>query len=226
MSVNQARARAKEHLPSVVLTLLSIIQALALAAFWEQAISHFHQYPEVSLQGIVGWTQLVATFLTILTVWLTYVGFVIQFTWQPDLTDILAPFIIGVLELSFIQNLSLDSVGPWFCLGAVLNLSMFFLAHRMSVRARLDGDNTEFYSQVSKATWKDHLIGVSISLVFFTIGIWFSYSLQITWITFLAISIFIILRVRVILTANRIWKISMKEQPYKPIHPTTKASAD
>ena len=211
-STSKLRTRSKENLPSVVLTLLSIIQALAFTAFWEKALSHLQQYPEMSFQGVVGWGQVVATFFAILIIWLMYVMEVIRFRWQPDVVDLMAPFLIGVLELSFIYNLSMDSVGLWFCCCAILQIALHFHQHRMAVRARLDEDNAEFFSLVSKATRKFHLTSVGINIVLFSIGIWFSYSEQIIWVISVVISMIIALQSRLIYSLSRGWNFSMNEQ--------------
>ena len=69
------RNRARENLPSVLLTLLSIVQAIALETLWEHTI-HRQEIFEVSLTATLGWLQITVSLLIIILVWLVYVGLV------------------------------------------------------------------------------------------------------------------------------------------------------
>ncbi len=62
---SRMRQRAKAHMPMVLLTLLSIIQALAPELTWE----HIREQPyllELTLTAALGWLQIATTLLGIL----------------------------------------------------------------------------------------------------------------------------------------------------------------
>ena len=58
------RERAKEHLPHVLLTLLSIMQALALELLWDRVTSEDYLF-HPSLQSALYLGQMLTTFLGI-----------------------------------------------------------------------------------------------------------------------------------------------------------------
>jgi hypothetical protein len=90
------RERATELLPSVLLTLLSMIQALALELLWTRV----RETPVLwgaDWQALLDWGQVVVTVLGMTVVWLLYVSLVLRFTWLPSIRDSLLPFGIGIL---------------------------------------------------------------------------------------------------------------------------------
>ena len=80
------RNRAKDRFPTVLLTLLSIVQALGLELLWEQARHRPELYEPGSL-AIVGWLQITATLTVIILIWLAYAGMVLRFRWTPTTAD-------------------------------------------------------------------------------------------------------------------------------------------
>ncbi len=55
--MNSIRMRAREQFPSVLLTLLSIIQAIALESLWDHA-RHRPELYSVSWDALLGWLQI------------------------------------------------------------------------------------------------------------------------------------------------------------------------
>ena len=94
--------RAKDLLPSIILTILSMIQALALELFWSRIEDSVFLW-QGGLDAVVGWLQLSVMLVGILLIWVFYVSFVLRFTWLPSLEDTLIPFLIGLLEFAMID---------------------------------------------------------------------------------------------------------------------------
>ena len=96
------RNRATDLLPSVLLTVLSMIQALALELLWTRLRESPYLWT-ASWDALLGWTQATAMLLGFLVVWLLYISFVMRFRWLPSLSDSVIPFGIGILEFSLID---------------------------------------------------------------------------------------------------------------------------
>ena len=82
MSENPLRTRAKDHLPTVLLTLLSIVQAFSLELMWAHVTTHDDLY-RWSFITLLSWVQIFATFLGVLVIWLIYASLVMRFRWVP-----------------------------------------------------------------------------------------------------------------------------------------------
>ena len=91
--------RAKALMPSMLLTLLSIIQALALELLWSRltASEHLWRFDWVAL---LGWLQMSAVLLGIIEIWLMYTSLVLRLRWTPSTRDSVIPFVIGLLEFA------------------------------------------------------------------------------------------------------------------------------
>lgn len=68
---NQVTRRAKAHFPTVLLTLLSIVQALALELMWSHLAENAYLYAWTPV-AVLGWLQLATTLLGVLLIWLIY----------------------------------------------------------------------------------------------------------------------------------------------------------
>ena len=107
------RTRARVLLPQVLLTLLSIVQALALELLWTRMTESDHLFPGAgapdgaAVAALAGWLQFAAIALGIVLVWLVYVGLVLRFEWVPHTRDSIFPFAIGLLEF-----LAIEITGP------------------------------------------------------------------------------------------------------------------
>jgi hypothetical protein len=165
--------RAKDLLPSIVITVLSMIQALALELFWTKI-----QATEFLWQGgwisTVFWLQLAVTGMGILLIWIMYVSLMLRFSWLPSMQDTMIPFAIGLLEFSMIDLMGPATLGPWFLLLAAtfgLSLTAIHASHR---RARKEPENDYFFRQAAPASWRDY--GWSVTtiglLVLMGIALW------------------------------------------------------
>ena len=147
--------RAMDLVPALMLTVLSMIQALALEMYWSQ-IGESEFLWAGGWEALIGWMQVVAVFLGILLIWVLYCSFVLRFTWLPTMEDTLAPFLIGALEFAMIDHMDPEQMGLWMLLmGGVFGLAIF-TAHTTMRRARVEPENAYFFDTVDPATWKDY----------------------------------------------------------------------
>lgn len=107
------RERARELLPSVLLTLLSVVQALALEALWS-ALGDKGWLWAGGASAWTGWLQVLAVFQGIVVIWLLYIGVVMRFSWVPATRDAVAPFLLGAGELATISLMEPGLLHWWF----------------------------------------------------------------------------------------------------------------
>ena len=165
--MDKIRNRAIEHLPSVLLTLLSIIQALALESLWESTI-HRPEFFDWSWMAFLGWLQAIVTLLVIVLIWLIYVALVMRFRWTPAFADLALPFVVGIGQLALIEFTAPSMLGPWCLALGILGATTMAIDYRFVRCARLDEQNKEFFDNVLPATWRD--FAPQISFVIFAIG--------------------------------------------------------
>jgi hypothetical protein len=134
------RERAKSRFPSVLLTLLSIIQALALEVLWSNLSGSDHLWAG-GLGAAVGWLQVSAVFGGIVVVWLFYSSLVMRLVWVPSIRDSILPFIIGGAEFLMAEMLSPELRHLWFFLFAgIFGLSAWTSSTTFAM-AKRDPDN-------------------------------------------------------------------------------------
>ncbi|MBT8115644.1 MAG: hypothetical protein KJP04_09690 [Arenicella sp.] len=169
--MNILRDRVKQHFPSVLLTLLSIVQALALELLW----SHMQEnkYPlEMSLDSLTVWTQIAATFLGLVTIWVVYASNAMRFRWVPKTSDSVYPFFIGLMEFLLVDHLGPGKEGLWLIFMAIIFGAMVWVTHQTFRRARQDGSNDAFFADVSPATMRDHYPHIVCTLGIFVAGVY------------------------------------------------------
>jgi len=163
--MNAIRGRAKELFPSVLMTLLSIIQALALEFLWGR-LHDSRQLWAMNAEAMLGWLQLVAAMLGILQVWLFYTSVVMRFRWLPKVRDLLLPFGIGVLEFAFVDLTASDHLAWWLTTLAIIYALSAWVGQDIFMRARRDPENQEFFGVVGPATASDLVPLIAILGVF------------------------------------------------------------
>jgi hypothetical protein len=168
--VESIRARATELLPSVLLTLLSMIQALALELLWSRLRDSPHLWAG-GWEALLGWVQIAAMLLGFLQVWLFYTSLVMRFRWVPALEDSLIPFGIGILEFTLIDLLGPTYLGLWFVVLALVFAISVWASHRIFRRARRDAGNREFFENVPPAKRGDFLAPIVAVVGLASIGI-------------------------------------------------------
>lgn len=152
--MNLIRKRVEENFPSVLLTLLSIVQALALELLWEH-VQNSPELMQLNWLSLLSWLQIVTTGLGIILIWVTYASNAMRFRWVPSTADSVYPFLIGLLEFLQIELLNPNLIGPWAILMGVIFASMVLVSHLTMRSARRSGDNGDFFSSTRPATLKD-----------------------------------------------------------------------
>lgn len=147
--------RVRSLVPTIILTVLSMIQALALELYWNQLVQSEFLWSGGWI-ALVGWLQFGTMFFGILLIWLLYVSFVLRFNWLPSLEDTLVPFLIGLMEFAMIDMTRPVLVGPWLLLLAALFVVTVLTSHTIYRRARSDPSNEYFFSQFDPSTWRDY----------------------------------------------------------------------
>ncbi len=167
--MDSIRDRAKDQFPSVLLTLLSIVQALALEFLWDHS-RHRPELYETSWTALLSWLQIAASFNVIILIWLTYAGMVMRFRWTPTTADSILPFFVGLIQFLMIDIMGSDRLGLWFLVLALIFGTMNFVSHRVMRRARSDPSNREFFEQFSPATLSDFVPQIIIVITLMLVG--------------------------------------------------------
>ena len=111
--MEQVRAQAKEMFPTIYLTLLSMVQALALEVLWSAVTSHDYFWSWNSV-ALTGWLQATAVFQLMFFIWVAYAHVVMRFRWVVSVRDSLIPFVLGLAEFALIGLIHPDRVHLWF----------------------------------------------------------------------------------------------------------------
>ncbi|MBW2667081.1 MAG: hypothetical protein JRE13_12385 [Deltaproteobacteria bacterium] len=148
------RERTKDHFPSVLLTLLGIIQALALELLWSRLRGSDYLW-DGGISAVVGWVQAAVLMLGIFLVWLFYTSIVMRVSWVPSIQDSALPFAIGVLEFAVVDLMGPETLSFWFAGFAMIFALSTFASHSAFKRARLDPDNRDFFEAMSPTSRRD-----------------------------------------------------------------------
>lgn len=171
--MNNNTERARELLPTIVITVLSMIQALALELYWSRLRESDYLW-QWGWDAALGWLQLLVMLLGIMQIWLFYVSLVLRFSWLPTMEDTLTPFVIGLLEFAMVDLVGPDTLGPWFMVLALVFGVSIGASHMVMRRARRDPVNSYFFGQVDRANWRDYRVsGLAVLvLALFGLVIW------------------------------------------------------
>ncbi len=169
------RNRAKDRFPMVLLTLLSIVQALALEFLWDHT-RHRTEIFEISVVALFGWLQIVVSLYVIILIWLMYAGMLMRFRWTPTITDSIWPFFIGLIQFLMIEIMGAEKFAYWLIVLALIYATTDFINHKAMKRARIDAATREFFDRFLPATLRDFVpqITVVIALLLASSWIWFS----------------------------------------------------
>jgi hypothetical protein len=202
------RNRAINNFPMVLLTLLSIVQALAFELLWAQVHEHQELY-QWSTIAAIGWFQITAMLFGIILVWISYATNVMRFRWVPSTVDSLFPFLVGILQFVMIDNLGGARIALWLSLMALLFAGMSWIAHHDMTRARMNSENDEFFANRSPATLRDfHTTMVVVgSMCVGSLILWLNTSSVVLYGCAVALALTII--VRQVFVSNHFWQMSM-----------------
>ena len=204
------RSRARQQLPSVMLTLLSIVQAIALESFWSNALElNLNLNP--TLLNVTAWLLSVVTLLLIVLIWLVNVSLVMRFEWTPSVTDLTQPFFVGLGQLLLIEAMMPQRISAWFAVLALFFLFVYFSSQGAYRRARRDPTNSQFFVMLQPATWRDHLPNLLyIGLLGAWAG-WFYLRSELGWISTIALIISAIVCLGQLWQITVFWRRSMGE---------------
>jgi len=158
------RERAKSNFPMVLLTLLSIVYALAFELLWNAVHEHPDFY-EWTWTAFTAWVRVATTLLGIIIIWSSYATNVMRFRWVPSTSDTFFPFFIGIVQFVMIDHLGPEDTAGWLLCLAVLFTVMNWIGHRDMSRARQDTENAEFFDRRGRASWRDFLPTLVIVIV-------------------------------------------------------------
>ncbi len=203
------RERAKSNFPMVLLTLLSIVQALAFELLWDQ----IHEHPEFyvwSWEALVSWSRVATTLLGIILIWTSYATMVMRFRWVPSSSDTFFPFFVGIVQFIMIEQLATKDTAGWlFCL-AVLFSVMNWISHHDMKRARLDIENAEFFDQRGRASIRDFLPAIVFVTGIFLLSFAIWSVGPIIWLVSIAAILVFSLMCYQIVISHRFWELSMQ----------------
>ena len=145
------RERAIERFPQVLLTLVSIMQALALEMLWSSMRSGEHLFAG-GLPAWIGWLQVVAVFDGILVVWLFYASIVMRLSWTPRTRDSILPFAIGAAEFVLATLLAPELLDLWLYVLAAIFAVSSWTSFDIFTRARAEPRNAAFFAQARMGT--------------------------------------------------------------------------
>jgi hypothetical protein len=192
----------------VLLTLLSIVQALALELLWSHIRESTHLF-DMSFPALLSWVQIATNFMGIVLIWVVYASIAMRFRWVPSTSDSIYPFIIGLLEFVQIEALAPGYMGWWFALLAMIFGLMTIVAHLKMRRARLDGENDEFFTDFKPATTRDFFPAAAIIIGFVMAGLYFGISGDRGIVALVAVSVSLALLIRQLFVAAGFWDMSV-----------------
>jgi len=146
--LSRIRERSRAQFPQVLLTLLSILQALALELLWSEMGESPYLW-QGGLAAWIGWLQVGAVTQGILLVWLFYTSMVMRLSWVPSMRDSLYPFAIGLLEFNMIELLGPERPALWLLAMAATFATSSVASTDTFERARRDPENRELFAKES-----------------------------------------------------------------------------
>jgi len=168
--MSKLRERAQEHFPAVLLTLISIIQALALELLWAK-VTGTERLFRLDMEALVNWGMVSVALLGILQIWIMYSCMVMGFVWLPGLRDSIFPFVIGLQEFMLVTLIGSEFEGLWLLVLASIFLSANIITHLSFKRARQEPANELFFRNLEPAKLRDFKWAGSVILTLTVLGV-------------------------------------------------------
>ncbi len=166
-SVNEVRQRVKHHMPAVLLTLLSIVQALALELIWSRG-TELAYLDQPGWVAALLWAQMAANLIGVIVIWVVYVSTVMRFSWFPTISDSVYPFVIGIGEFVLVETTRPGTLGFWFLQMAVVFALMNWVSHHTFRRARAEPENDWHFRGTPRARLRDFYPAIAVVM---TLGV-------------------------------------------------------
>ena len=202
------RNRAQAQFPSVLLTLISIIQALALELLWSEITQSSFLW-EITRESIVAWAMIGASLLAILQIWVMYTTLVMGFTWAPSLRDSIFPFVIGIQEFMLVTLISDEFSANWLYVLASIYITANWVSHITFRRARRQSENSQFFVGRKPATLRDFRWAMAIICTLTTFGIVVDLAGNANWVPLFAAVLANVTIIFSIFSSRRLWKVLM-----------------
>jgi hypothetical protein len=206
--LSEIRKRAKDHFPSVLLTFLSIIQALAVELWWSSMRESDYLW-NGGWDAWVGWAQCLAVLLGILEIWLVYTSLVMRFIWLPGFQDSVFPFVIGIIEFSMVELMGPEHIPAWMCLIGLIFVLMVGSNHQTFVKARREPENADHFRTVRPATTDDFIAPALTIASIFAMALMLQITGNQTWLAFGCIALCSGILAYQVEDSRRFWNKSM-----------------
>jgi hypothetical protein len=136
--MHEKQRRAIELFPSVLLSLLGVIQALAFELLWEEGLPGLARWRAIDATA-TGVLQIAAVFLGAIVMWALYASLVLRLQWVPSIRDLVVPFLLGALQFALVELMAPETLPWWFTvLALVFSLAMATNYGAYAAAARLD----------------------------------------------------------------------------------------
>lgn len=156
--------RIKNQNASAYLTLMSIIQGVALSFFAFAVTNNYQTF------GTANWILVLCTFVLLILTWFEYIVGVSIFTWLHGLSDSIIPFLLFAAEVMLIQTMS-KSDGHWYFSMVVFCAASILAFVNMYVKASTLNENASLLQ--SLRCWRlFNLAFISLSAVVYMLLYW------------------------------------------------------
>ncbi len=208
------RDRARERFPTVLLTLVSIVQAIALEFLWDHG-RHLPGLFEPGWTALIAWLQIGITLQLIILIWLAYTGLILRLEWTPKTVDSVLPFLVGLVQFLMIELATPEYFAAWIFVYSFISAMVHLVSYRIMRRARQDPANSEFFDHISPATWRDIAVMLAPLAVAALIGPWFWITGTLGWPALVVLVIILIRTGYVTRFLAQTWDLSMgtREMP-------------
>lgn len=155
------KARIKEQNTAAYLTIMSIIQGVALSFFTFVVVNEYQQFTNEV------WVLVGSTFLILILTWFEYIMGISIFVWLHGVLDSIIPFSLFVVEIMLIHTMSLMN-GEWYFSMCLFCLVALFAFANMYFKASREVDNKGLIDWLGK--WKVATLGyLFVSLLLFAL---------------------------------------------------------
>ena len=207
--------QAQNQFPTVLLTLISIIQALALELLWNKASESDFLYV-FSLDAVIGWGMISVSLMGVLAIWVMYSTMLIGFTWRPGLRDSILPFVIGIQEFALVALVAEEFNVMWLYVLASIFLVGNWVSHSTFTRARANDANALYFHNRPRAGLKDFSFAFVTILVLVLLGVLNTVLVDSSWTAVIAIVYANIALALQIYNFRRLWESVMSLEDERP----------
>ncbi len=149
--MERIRTQAKDMFPAIFLTLVSMIQALALEVLWS-AVREREYLRAWDSAALTGWLQVAAMALLLFYIWNAFANMVIRFRWVFSTRDSTVPFVLGIAQFSLISLIQPGTVHLWFYVFAATMVFVVWFIWRVVRSILSEPDNADLVESGALST--------------------------------------------------------------------------